>query len=436
MEGPAPVNVAARSEASARSRPLDLLYGETETELRAAVRGVLADKAAWPDVLARTESAQTYDTALWHTLAAEVGVAGLLVPEALGGAGAGYREAAVVAEEIGRAVAPVPFLGSAVVATTALLSVGDTELLRRLASGSVTAALAVPFAAGPFPVGPGRRPDSAVRLDAPQPDDQPGSYRLTGIVRGVADALPADVLLVSADGVPSGLYVVQVGDGVGKEAVVSLDQTRQLCDVTLDRAIARQVASGQAAEQAVAAALLAGAGVLASEQLGVADRCLEMTLAYVKERKQFARPVGGFQAIKHRLADLWVLVTQARAVARAAANALADQAGDARSDGAGSGGARSGGAGSGGAGSGGTESGGTEPGTQVELLVALAKAACSDTALKAAQETIQLHGGIGFTWEHPAHLFLKRAKADSIGLGTADAHRAALARLADLPAPG
>jgi alkylation response protein AidB-like acyl-CoA dehydrogenase len=211
--------------------------------------------------------------------------------------------------------------------------------------------------------------------------------------------------------VPYGLYVVEARAGVTKAPVVSLDQTRQLCDLTLDRAIARQVASGAGAERAVAAALLAGAAVLASEQLGVAERCLDMTVAYVKERKQFARPIGGFQAIKHRLSDLWVLVTQARAVARAAANGLAVPAGE-------------------------TGQEGVDPEAEAELLVALAKAACSDTALKAAQETIQLHGGIGFTWEHPAHLFLKRAKADSIGFGTADAHRAALTRLANLPAPG
>ncbi|MFY9892411.1 MAG: acyl-CoA dehydrogenase family protein, partial [Streptosporangiaceae bacterium] len=114
---------------SGRPQPLDLLYGETENELRAAVRSVLEDKAAWPDVLARTETAETYDTALWHTLAADIGLAGLLIPEEHGGAGASYREAAVVAEEIGRAIAPVPFLGSAVVATTALLSAGDAGLL-------------------------------------------------------------------------------------------------------------------------------------------------------------------------------------------------------------------------------------------------------------------------------------------------------------------
>jgi alkylation response protein AidB-like acyl-CoA dehydrogenase len=379
----------------AQARPLDLLYSETETELRSAVRSVLGDRASWRDVLARTETAQTYDNALWHTLAAEVGVAGLLIPDALGGAGASYREAAVVAEEIGRAVAPVPFLGSAVVATTALLSLGDAGLLSQLATGAATAALAVPFASGP-----GSRPAPTVRLDAQQPGDEPGSYRLTGTVSGVADALTADVFLVPADGVPYGLYEVRAGDGVVTQAVVSLDQTRQLCDISLSQAPARQVAAGEAAERAIAAALLAGAGLLASEQLGIAERCLEMTLAYVKERKQFARAVGGFQALKHRLADLWVLVTQARAAARAAADGLV-----------------------------------ARPGTEAELLVALAKAACSDTALKAAQETIQLHGGIGFTWEHPAHLFLKRAKADSIGLGTADSHRASLARLADLPAP-
>jgi alkylation response protein AidB-like acyl-CoA dehydrogenase len=176
--------------------------------------------------------------------------------------------------------------------------------------------------------------------------------------------------------------------------------TRQLCDLTLDGVPARRIAAGAAAEQAIAAALAAGAGILASEQLGIAERCLDMTVAYVKERRQFARPVGSFQAIKHRLADLWVTVIQARAAARYAATCLA--AGDA----------------------------------DAQVAVALAKATCSDVAVKAGQETVQLHGGIGFTWEHPAHLYLKRAKADSIGFGTADAHRASLARLADLPGAG
>ena len=388
--------MSSPAQSGGRPGPLDLLYGETETALRAAVRDVLADKAPWQDVLARTEAEQTYDTGLWHTLAAEVGVAGLLVPEELGGAGAGYREAAVVAEEIGRAVAPVPFLGSAVVATTALLAVGDTEIIAELASGALTAALAVPFASAPD-----RLPVATARIEGTRADDEAGIYRLSGQVLGVADALPAGLLLVPADGVPYGLYAVRTsGSGVSVTPVVSLDQTRQLADVTFDGAAAHRLAAGGEAQAAVAAALLAGAGILASEQFGLADRALEITLAYVRERRQFARVIGGFQAIKHRLADLWVVVSQARAVARAAADRLAQQ-----------------------------------DRAEAELMVALAKSACSDIAVKAAQEMIQLHGGIGFTWEHPAHLYLKRAKADSIGFGTADAHRAWLGRLADLPAP-
>jgi alkylation response protein AidB-like acyl-CoA dehydrogenase len=385
--------------ASEQARPaalIDLLYTETETDLRGAVRALLENEAAWRDVLARTETGQTYDDQLWRTLAADVGCAGLLVPESLGGAGASFREVAVVAEELGRTVAPVPFLGSAVIATMALLAAGDAALLPGLASGGATAALAVPFAAGTR-----TRPVPTIRLDVPQAGDGAGDYRLTGTVPGVADALPADLLLVPADGVPYGLYAVAASEpGVAKRPLVSLDMTRQLCDIRLEAVRATRVASGTAAEQAVAAALLAGAGILASEQYGLADMCLGLTVGYVKERRQFARPVGGFQAIKHRLADLWVAVTQCRAAARYAAGRLAEGMGP-----------------------------------ETTLAVALAKASCSDTALKAAQEMVQLHGGIGFTWEHPAHLYLKRAKADSLALGTADAHRASLDVLADLPAP-
>jgi alkylation response protein AidB-like acyl-CoA dehydrogenase len=157
------------------------------------------------------------------------------------------------------------------------------------------------------------------------------------------------------------------------------------------------IASGGEADRALRAALSAGAAALASEQLGVVERCLDMTVAYVKERRQFARPVGSFQALKHRLADLWVGITQARTAARYAAGCLADGDPDA------------------------------------PLAVALAKSYCGDLAVRAAEECVQMHGGIGFTWEHPAHLYLKRAKAASIAFGTSDAHRASLGRLADLP---
>ena len=375
----------------------DLLYSDAERALSDALASLLADRGGLDTALTRTESAQTYDDKLWQAVAADLGCAGLLIPERDGGAGASYREAAVAAEVLGSHVAPVPFLGSAVVATSALLSIaeGTAGLLAKMADGSMTAALAVPFASAPgsgFP--------ASVRVAGPRPGDAAtGVARLRGMVAGVADALPAGVLLVPADGVPNALYLVDMAaEGVAKAPVTSLDMTRQLCDLSFDDAPATLIASGPGAERALDAAMAAGAGILAAEQTGLAQRCLDMTVAYVKERKQFARPVGSFQGLKHRLADLWVSVTQARAASRYAAACLATGS------------------------------------TDTKVAVALAKAYCSDVAVQAAQECVQMHGGIGFTWEHPAHLLLKRAKADSIAFGTADAHRAVLASLVNLPA--
>jgi len=410
MEGPAQVSQQAAAvveparaaDEGEGARLPDMTYSEQETELRSAVRSVLEDRADFNAVLARTETAATYDTALWRTLAAEVGCAGLLIPESLGGAGASFREAAVVSEEVGRSVAPVPFLGSAVLATVALLSVqsdGEVgaehvgELLTDLAAGTVSAALALPFASVP-----GDRVKPTVRVGPSVEGDADGIYRLSGSVSGVADALPADLLIVPGDGVPPGLFAVRADDaGLARTPVVSLDMTRQLCDLRLENVACRRIAAGPQADRAVAAALQAGAAMLAAEQVGLADRALEITLAYAKQRYQFARPIGSFQAIKHRMADWWVAVTQARAASRYAAACLAEKDKD------------------------------------TPVAVALAKAVCSDTAVLAGQEMVQLHGGIGFTWEHPAHMYLKRAKSSSIALGTADRHRASLAGLVDLP---
>ena len=401
MEGPPTV-----SDKSGGEGVPDLLYSDSERALAEALNSLLADRGGWDKVLARTESAETYDAELWRAVAADLGCAGLLIPERDGGAGASYREAACAAEALGGAVAPVPFLGSAVVATACLLACAETpearqssearHLLGRMADGSLTTALAVPFATGP-----GAPFQVAVRIAAAHPgDNRAGWSRLRGSVQGVADAQLAGILLVPADGVPHALYAVDVSSArVVRTPVVSLDMTRQLCDVSFDDAPAVLVASGEAASKAVTAGLAGGAGIIAAEQLGVAQRCLDMTVSYVKERRQFARPVGSFQAIKHRLADLWVAVAQARAASRYAAASLASGSADA------------------------------------PVAVALAKAYCSDVAVQAAQECVQLHGGIGFTWEHPAHLYLKRAKADSLGFGTADAHRGSLAGLVDLPAP-
>jgi alkylation response protein AidB-like acyl-CoA dehydrogenase len=231
-------------------------------------------------------------------------------------------------------------------------------------------------------------------------DSGAASVKLTGRIPAVIDALTADVLLVPADGVPSGLYLVEAtAPGVHRTPLVSLDMTRQLCDITLDAAEARQVVVGAAAEAAVSAGLAAGAAILAAEQLGLAQRSLDLTIEYVKQRRQFGRQIGSFQAVKHRLADLWTTITLARAASRYAVACLA----------------------------------GDDP--DAPVAVALAKSACCEAAVTAAQECVQLHGGIGFTWEHPAHLYLKRAKAASVTFGTPGAHRAALADLVNLPSP-
>ncbi|WP_371483972.1 acyl-CoA dehydrogenase family protein [Kitasatospora sp. NBC_00315] len=366
---------------------LDLLYSEVEEDLRSAVRAVLADRCPPQAVLARCEGPEPYDTGLWRVLAEEVGVAGLPVPEALGGAGASLRESAVVLEELGRACAPTAFLGSAVLATTVLLAADASAELTALAAGERTATLVVALPTAPeapFPLG--------VRAT--------GTGELTGTVAWVADTPAVGLLIVPADGPAGpGLYAVEAAEATLTPRG-SLDLTRPLADVCLTGAPGRLLIGPDRAEAVLRQALLTGAALLCSEQLGLAEWCLATTVAYLRERRQFGRVVGSFQALKHRLADLWLDIAGARAAARAAADALASGASDAA------------------------------------ILVAVAASHCSDTAVRAAEEAVQLHGGIGMTWEHPVHLYLKRAKADQLALGTPGRHRAALAALVDLPAPG
>jgi alkylation response protein AidB-like acyl-CoA dehydrogenase len=361
---------------------MTLLYSDTEEELRASVQQLLADRSPWRAVLVRAESDEPYDRALWRALAADIGCAGLAIPEKWGGAGASWREVAVVLEELGRAVAPVPFLGG-VLATAALLAgeetEAQTELLATIAAGERAAVLVLPLSTPP-----GAPVPASVRWNGTD---------LTGTVTSVADALAADVLVVPT---LDGLYAVEAERAI-RTQVTSLDLTRPLCDVRFDATPARRVAAADAVQAAWTAATTTGAALLASEQLGVAQWCLDTTVAYLKTRHQFGRPVGSFQALKHRLAELWVAITQARALARYAAGCVADDDPDAR------------------------------------VAASLAQAHCSQVAVRAAEECVQMHGGIGFTWEHPAHLYLKRAKSAAIALGTPERHRAALAVLVDIP---
>lgn len=356
----------------------NLLLTDVEEDLRAAVRDLLDRRTTPSDLIAAYDGAPVpgIDAEL-----AEMGVAGLLAPERLGGAEAGVAVAGVVAEELGAAGASSSFLTSAGIATTLALVAGADDLVERLASGAATAALAVPFSVDPH------GPLAGVPV---------AGGAITGTVRSVAGAIGADVLLALGD--DGALYALDAAQA-RVAPVSSLDMTRQVADVTFDGAVGTVLAGDGAA--AVRAGLLTGAALLAAEQAGTARWCVATTVGYLKERKQFGRVVGGFQALKHRLAELYADAESAAAVARSATVTLA-------------------------------ELGPAHPDSVI--AVAVAAAYCSDLAVRAAEEAVQLHGGIGMTWEHPAHLYLKRAKADQIGLGTPGRHRAALVELADLPA--
>ena len=364
-----------------------LLPTEEMEDLRAAVREVLADRCDPVAVTACYDGDRALVAPLWGTLSRDLGLAGLLVPEEYGGHGATAREAAVVLDELGASVAPVPFLTSAVLATSLLVAGGAPagDLLGRLASGESTAVVVVPWtsSAGAVPT---------LRVDG-------------GTVRSVAGALEADVLLLPVGGAAGGLEVRAVAASDAEVApVVSLDMTRQLADVTVSAetlAAAPVVVADAAA--ALDDALIVSSALLASEQAGIARWCLTTTVAYLKERRQFGRPLGGFQALKHRLADLYVATEQASAAAAWAAATVADAVP------------------------------GPSDADEVALAAAVASAYCAQVALTAAEETIQLHAGIAMTWEHPAHLALKRAKSDQLALGSPEHHQQTVARLADLP---
>jgi alkylation response protein AidB-like acyl-CoA dehydrogenase len=298
---------------------------------------------------------------------------------------------AVVMEEMGRSAAPVPLLTSGVIATATLMAAGpaDESWLRRLATGEAIAALAVN---GSTPWDEPAR--SAVRSAA----DTEAHCELTGRIDGVIGADAATVLIVPAwDGDVVVLAALEVADAVTVEPVRSLDMTRPLARVTLEAAPASVIARGEVAADAVRRGLLAGTALLASEQLGTAEQALEIACEHLRTRYQFGRLLGSFQSLRHRAADLWTAITGARAVARYAAACLADDLPDA------------------------------------ELAAHLAQAVCADVALDTAEACLQMMGGIGFTWENPTHLVLKRAAASRAFLGTPERHRARIAELRGLP---
>ncbi|MFB6608340.1 acyl-CoA dehydrogenase family protein [Streptomyces noursei] len=341
---------------------------EEQEKLRSAVRQLLARQPG-PDA--------------WGPLAGQIGAAGLAVPEEHGGAGCGPLEVHVVMEELGRALAPVPFLGSAVLTTQALLACGDAALLPALAEGRAVGALAW--------AEDGSWEPAAIRAAAHRGPD--GGWRLTGTKDHVLDGADATLLVVAAR-TAAGVALFEVpvdGPGVRRERLVPMDPTRAQARIALDGAAGRLLGADGDGERVLARVRDLGSVALAAEQVGAAERCLELTVAYARERVQFGRPIGSFQAVKHRLADAYVQVEAARSIALGAAYAAADGA------------------------------------AELTRYAAAAKSACSEAFSAVAGETIQLHGGIGITWEHDAHRYFKRAHGSAQLLGAPAAHRRRLA---------
>ncbi|MCV7055223.1 acyl-CoA dehydrogenase family protein [Mycolicibacterium gilvum] len=360
------------------------VFSDQQNQLRAAVRAFCADHVDESSVRAAMESDPPFDAKVWSRLGSELGVLGMAVPESAGGAGGNLVDQAVAVEQLGAALACGPLFGTVYLAIPALVAAsGGEELLGPLVDGTRTAAFAVRDDAGAFDA-------SSVEVQA-VPTEQ--GWALSGTVERVVDAGAADVLLVAAttpDGV--GLFAVEADSlGVQRIRLTTLDLTRPQATVGLLDAPAQLIAGPEEAERVITHALQVGAALLAVEQVGAAQHLLDLSVDYAKNRLQFGRPIGSFQAVKHRLADDLVALEHARSTAYHAVWALSD--------------------------------GSDDP----ALAVSIAQATTSAAFVRVATDTIQVHGGIGFTWEHQAHLYYKRAYTDAALLGGAEEHRARVA---------
>lgn len=335
-------------------------------EFRTSVRALLGKHATSAALRTAMDTDLGYDPKLWRMLCEQVGVAALAVPEEWGGAGAGLVESLMVVGELGRTLSGVPMLGSAVLGVQAILLAGDEQscarLLPDLADGSRTAALCWADATG---------------WDAAGVSATDG--KLSGAAHYVLHGAQAELLLVLTD---DGLFETTAdAPGVTVAATPALDPTRQLATITFADAPATRIGTGDPAVLRRRLREIAWAA-LAAEQVGAARQCLEMTVEYTASRVQFGRPIGSFQALKHRMADMYVLVESAESAAQAAALAVAEDSPSAAED------------------------------------TWVARKHCTEAFATVTAETIQLHGGIAITWEHDAHLFFKRAHATGELFGT------------------
>ncbi|MCZ6574020.1 MAG: acyl-CoA/acyl-ACP dehydrogenase [Planctomycetota bacterium] len=375
---------------------MNFAFTEEQEDLREAARAFLADHSSGEQVRHAMETEHGFDPDVWKRVGAELGFCGVTVPEKHGGIGLGSVELTGLMEVMGEHLLCAPFFSTVCLAGTALRIGGDEaqkqEHLPALAAGQKIATLAHSEAGrgfDPLDFGCTAEPDGA-------------DFRLRGTKRYVIDGGVAELLIVAArapgsDGEAGvSLFLVSAGsEGVTRRPLASMDQTRRQAEIRFDDvrvpASARLGGEGQGAD-ILCRTLDLAAVALAAEQVGGAQRCLDLSVAYAKEREQFGRPIGSFQAIKHKCADMMLRVESARSAAYYAACAAADDA------------------------------------TELPRAASLAKVYCSEAYFACAGEAIQIHGGVGFTWEYDPHVHFKRAQGSSVLLGDPAYHRERIAR--------
>ena len=366
---------------------MDFAFSPEQEELRRTVRQFLDKTSPETDVRQLMATESGYDADAWHRMADELGLLGLAIPESHGGAGAGFTELGIVAQEMGRALFCGPFFSTAVLAATALVEAAGDAVQRRwlpaIAAGELIATVAIPGtqASGGAASSAVGAPDVAAREAA-------GGWILDGAAGFVLDGHVADLVLVpAATGEGMSLFAVRgSAPGLARTLLPAFDATRKYARLDFAATPATLLGTAGGAASALARVYDLGCVVLACEQVGVAERALEMARDYALLRTQFGRPIGSFQAIKHKLADVLLELEAARSAAW-----YGLWAADARPD-------------------------------QLPVVASIAQATCSAAAYLATAENMQVHGGIGYTWEHPAHLYFRRATTSRIWLGDPAGH--------------
>lgn len=362
---------------------MDFAFSEEQEELRRTVRAFLQDTSPETEVRRLMESASGYEPAVWARMGRELGLQGLAVPEEYGGAGFGPLETGVVLEEMGRALLCAPYLATCVLAAHAILASGDVgaarELLPGIACGVTVATLAF--------TEPGREWNAPAHEVTVRRSG--GRWLLHGAKDLVLDGRAADLILVTASGERgAGLYAVSGdADGLTRTALNTLDTTRRLARLDFDGTPAHPVGNMGDGTRILEETLDRASVALAAESVGGAQRMMEVAVEHAKTRVQFGKPIGAFQAVQHACADMFIDVESARSAAHYALWAAA------------------------------------AGGTDLSAAASLAKAHCTDAYLRVAKETIQVLGGIGVTWEHPAHLYFRRAKSSQLLFGDPGHHR-------------